>query len=179
MKNLVFILLLSITAMAQGATTLERDLEMARNGDASAQYNLGVRYGNGRGVLQDDQEEVKWYRLAADLGYASAQYNLGIMYQNGQGVLQDDKEAVKWYRLAAKHGDASAQNNLSASYYLGRGVLTNYIVSYSWINIARYNGHTGTDKIFKLLAEEMSNSDVSEAQALSKRCLESDYKDCG
>ena len=31
-----------------------------------AQYNLGVHYANGEGVLQDDAEAVRWYRLAAE-----------------------------------------------------------------------------------------------------------------
>ncbi len=81
-------------------------------GDADAQYNLGLMYENGKGVLQNDKTAVKWYRLAAKQGDADAQYNLGLMYENGKGVLQNDKTAVKWYRLAAKQGDADAQYNL-------------------------------------------------------------------
>ena len=38
----------------------------AEQGDADAQFTLGVRYANGEGVLQDDEEAVRWYRLAAD-----------------------------------------------------------------------------------------------------------------
>ena len=72
----------------------------------AAQYNLGIMYCNGQGVLQDYKEAVKWYRLAAEQGYAAAQYNLGLMYRNGDGVPQDYQEAVKWYRLAAEQGDA-------------------------------------------------------------------------
>jgi TPR repeat protein len=135
-------------------------------------------YDIGKGVLQDAKEAVKWYRLSADQGYVNAQFNLGLIYANGRGVLKDDKEAVKWYRLAADQGHASAQYNLGVNYYYGEGVLTNYIVSYSWMSLARYNGSSITEKAFKLLADKMSNSDVSQAQALSKRCLEGDYKDC-
>ena len=37
----------------------------------AAQFNLGYdRYANGRGVLKDDAEAVRWYRLAAEQGYA-------------------------------------------------------------------------------------------------------------
>ena len=81
----------------------------AEQGDASAQFNLGVRYVTGEGVAQDDAEAVRWYRLAAEQGDASAQFNLGVMYGTGEGVAQDDAEAVRWYRLAAEQGDASAQ----------------------------------------------------------------------
>jgi TPR repeat protein len=67
---------------------------MAVKGEARAQSNLGVMYGNGHGVVKDYKEAVKWYRLAAEQGNAIAQSNLGFMYDNGQGVAQDHKEAV-------------------------------------------------------------------------------------
>ena len=73
----------------------------AEQGDASAQFNLGLMYDNGRGVPQDDAEAIQWYRLAAEQGYASAQNNLGLMYMNGEGVPQDNVEAHMWLNLAA------------------------------------------------------------------------------
>ena len=87
-------------------------LPIAEQGDAEAQYNLGVMYDDGTGVLQDYKEAVKWYLLSAEQGDASAQVNLGFMYDIGQGVPQDYKEAVKWYRLSAKQGHAEAQKML-------------------------------------------------------------------
>lgn len=38
----------------------------ADQGDASAQYNLGVMYVNGEGVTQDYKQAAKWYRKAAE-----------------------------------------------------------------------------------------------------------------
>ena len=51
-------------------------------------------YQHGRGVPQDDDEAVVWYRKAEDQGNAVAQTNLGLMYQLGRGVPQDDNQAV-------------------------------------------------------------------------------------
>ena len=48
----------------------------AEQGYASAQYNLGVCYYNGKGVEQDYEEVVKWYRKAAEQGHPRAQYHL-------------------------------------------------------------------------------------------------------
>ena len=73
----------------------------ADQGDAGAQFNLGLMYDLGRGVPQDYAQAVKWYRLAADQGYAWAQNNLGNMYELGQGVPQDYVEAHKLFNLAA------------------------------------------------------------------------------
>ena len=48
-------------------------------GDADAQYNLGVLYSKGWGVPQDRAESVKWYRKAAHRGDATAQYNFAFV----------------------------------------------------------------------------------------------------
>ena len=42
----------------------------AEQGDANAQFNLGVMYDNGEGVSEDDVEAVRWWRLAAEQGHA-------------------------------------------------------------------------------------------------------------
>ena len=94
------------------ATALQEWAPLAEAGGARAQYDLGVMYSNGQGVLQDYAEAARWYRLAADQGYADAQSNLGYIYEYGEGVLQDYAEAVRWYRLAADQGDATAQSVL-------------------------------------------------------------------
>ena len=49
----------------------------AEQGDAYAQYTLGLMYAKGQGMPQDFVQAVKWYRLAAEQGAASAQFNLG------------------------------------------------------------------------------------------------------
>ncbi len=92
----------------------------ADQGDAEAQFNLGVIYATGRGAPQDDAEAFRWYRLSANQGDTRAQYNLGAMYANGQSVPQDYVEAHMWFNLAASESsgedrDASveARDNLA------------------------------------------------------------------
>ena len=58
-------------------------------------------YAEGKGVAQDYQEAVKWYRLAAAQGNELAQVNLGVMYTKGRGVAQDFVRAHLWFNLAA------------------------------------------------------------------------------
>ena len=83
----------------------------ANQGNAHAQYNLGVMYNNGKGVTQDYKEAIKWHRKAANQGYVHAQNNLGTMYGNGQGVTQDYVLAHMWWNLAASQGDKTALRN--------------------------------------------------------------------
>jgi TPR repeat protein len=66
--------------------------------DSEAQFEVGVMHIDGRGVTQNNEEAVKWLRLATEQGYAPAQYFLGLMYADGRGVTQDYEDALKWYR---------------------------------------------------------------------------------
>jgi TPR repeat protein len=82
---------------------------LAEQGDADAQYNLGVMYHNGEGVPRDYAEAVKWYRLAAEQGDADAQHNLGVMYHKGYGVPLNYVVAHMWFNLSAGQGNKLAR----------------------------------------------------------------------
>ena len=43
------------------ATALRELRPLAEQGDASAQYNVGLIYDNGEGVPEDDKTAAKWY----------------------------------------------------------------------------------------------------------------------
>jgi len=86
-------------------------LSRAELGDAFAQHDLAVMYEEGKGVAQDYEEAVKWYRLAAEQGNEKAQANLGGMYGNGNGVIQNDVMAYKWFSLAALNGNPNGTKN--------------------------------------------------------------------
>ena len=94
-----------------GALTAEK-LELykteADQGNADAQFQLGLMFDKGIDVARDDAEAMRLYRLAAAQGHASAQYYLGCLFARGQGVAQDRAQAIRWFRLAAAQGDADA-----------------------------------------------------------------------
>jgi hypothetical protein len=87
----------------QDYTTALREWQpLAQQGDATAQFSLGLMYANGRGVAQNDAEAAKWYRKAADQGDVRAQVALGHMYKSGRGVARDLAEAQRWFDKAAR-----------------------------------------------------------------------------
>ena len=90
---------------------------LAEAGDRDSQYNLGVLYENGGGVVQDYVEAVRLYGLAARQGQRAAQLNLGAMYGNGWGVDRDFGEAFTWFSIAAAQGhpDAATFRDLAAA----------------------------------------------------------------
>ena len=89
---------------ADDVSDFRENLQAAAQGNAAAQYNLGVMYANGEGVPKDDAQAVQWYRKAAEQGDAKAQYNLGVMYANGLGVRQNYKIAKEWFGKACDNG---------------------------------------------------------------------------
>ena len=123
------------------ATTVRLLKPIAEQGNAKAQYNLGIMYDKGQGVPKDDTEAGKWFRKAAEQGNAFAQVNLGFKYAKGQGVPKDDTEAVKWFRKAAEQGIPKAQFNLGIMYEKGQGVPKDYAEAVKWHRRAAAQGH--------------------------------------
>ena len=197
MKNLHVLLMVSLLTCAGGVaiaqdydaglkaaqagdfqTALKEWKPLADQGHADAQYNLGLMYDYGRGVVEDDAEAVRWFRLAADQGHAYAQLSLGVMYADGRGVPEDDAEAVRWLRLAADQGLAGAQHRLGLMYANGRGVLQDNVTAHMWFNIAGANGaEDGRDDREKI-EWKMTPADISEAQKRARICMASNYTDC-
>jgi hypothetical protein len=100
---------------ADYATAYRLFRPLANQGNATAQTNLGVMYGDGQGVPQNYTEALNWFRKAADQGDAGAQYNLGIMYRDGRGVQRNYVLAHMWLNLAAsRFPDSKKENRDSA-----------------------------------------------------------------
>tara|TARA_B110001450_G_C17565001_1_gene458415 strand:+ start:739 stop:975 length:237 start_codon:yes stop_codon:yes gene_type:complete len=57
-------------------------------------------YFNGKGVLKDYSQAVKWLKLAAEQNEPEAQYILGKIYAEGDGVIKSFKNAKYWTKLA-------------------------------------------------------------------------------
>ena len=106
--------------------------------NASAQYQLGLRYDNGDGVQKDSAEAVKWFRKAAEQGYAPAQNEYGKHLMNERDVV----EAVMWFRKAADQGYDKAQNNLGICYATGQGVKKDMVEAVKWYRKAKSSVQT-------------------------------------
>ena len=71
------------------SASFEGTKRAAEQGDADAQYSLGLFY-----VLQQDYKQGKeWYEKAAKQGHADAQAGLSGLYYLGLGVRQDYQKA--------------------------------------------------------------------------------------
>ena len=91
------------------AAALKWFQDAAEQGNAQAQFNLGVMYHQGNGVSKNFAKALIWYQKAANQGHPVAQTNIGYMCLNGDVVEKNYTEALKWFNKAAEQGNAMAQ----------------------------------------------------------------------
>lgn len=116
------------------APDLVTTIQAADEGYAPAQYNLGLMYDVGQGVVRDYQQSVFWYTKAAENGFVEAQFNLGGMYFAGQGTLRDYKKAFYWYTKAAEQGHLKAQFVLGLANSAGQEMPQDYRQAFYWFS---------------------------------------------
>jgi TPR repeat protein len=88
--------------------------EKAKQGDADAQFSVGISYLEGLGVKKDVEEGLKWVNKAAEQNFGMAQFALGKFYYLGVDADKDMDKAVSWFEKAA------AQENPEAMLYLAQ-----------------------------------------------------------
>jgi TPR repeat protein len=154
-------------AMPKNVVEAAKDLrQAAEQGDAKAQFNLGLAYENGQGVPKDETEAVKWYQKAAEQGYAEGQCNLGLAYYKGQGVPKNETEAVKWWRKATAQGESFAQNNLGWAYHNGEGVPKDDAEAVKWYRKAAEQGNALAQNNLGLAYQNGQGVTKDEAEAV-------------
>lgn len=130
---LCFVLLFLGSTTAVWGETLSELQQRAESGDSDAQYDLAMRYWEGKeGAPKDDSKAFYWAKKAAEQGNAYAQSWVGYFYENAYGTARDFGEAAYWYRRSADQGNRFSQNNLGECYYYGRGVERSYEKAVLW-----------------------------------------------
>jgi localization factor PodJL len=109
-------------------------------GNMAAEYEVGVRYAEGRGVAANSTEAARWFELAARQGLAMAQFRLAGLYEKGVGVKKDTETARRLYKAAAEQGNAQAMHNLAVLYAEGAAVKPDYRTAAQWFRLAADHG---------------------------------------
>ncbi|MGO1076042.1 tetratricopeptide repeat protein [Inquilinus sp. CA228] len=97
---------------------LQRDAEL---GDAVAQFNLGIVYGNRSGepgyTVEDRRiDAIRWLERSANQGLPRAQSRLAEIYVDGPDASKDAVKACAWFLLAAA-GQPGARGQDARSRY--------------------------------------------------------------
>ena len=151
------------------ATALREWHPLAEQGQAVAQYQLGLLYANGQGVTKDDAKARQWYEKAAVQGHTEAQVNLGVLLMYARGGQQDYKMAVYYLRLAANQGNDLAQRRLGQMHERGEGVQQDFVKAYMWYSLGSANdGVEAGTRLRDALAKKMDPDQIAEAQKLAR-----------
>jgi len=151
--------------------------KLAEQGNAPAQFYLGMTYYGGYGVPQDYAEALKWLRKAAERENADAQFILGMMYAKGKGVPQDYVQAADWYRKAAEQGNTRAQAFLGLMYHDGEGITQDYAEATKWFRKAAEQGDADAQGLLGLMYHDGEGvpKDYAEAAKWYRMAAEQGY----
>jgi hypothetical protein len=157
----------------------------AELGDDEAQYKLARMYLFGIfGLQKNSFKSIELFKSSVSKNNADAAVQLGLLYKNGADVLQDYAEANKLFQFGASLGDWSAMVEIADNYFDGIGLIRDFSKSYMWFNLAldKATKENFDTKYIRerrdLSAMNLKNDDILKAQELSKKCLQSNYKNC-
>lgn len=140
----------------------------AEEGNAEAQFALGLTFCTATGASKDFAQGAGWYRKAAEQDHAVAQFHLAMMLASGQGVVRDDQMAMIWTRRAAEGGDAGAQFDLGSRCHrasLDRNrmdTVESRTEAYKWFQLAAAQGYKGSAAACERVNLSMDREDVAD-----------------
>jgi len=120
----------------------------ALKGEAAAQFEIAVRFAEGRVVPQNFSSAAEWFERAAKKGLAPAQFRLAGLYEKGLGVNKNLDTARRYYATAGEVGHAKALHNLAVLYAEGIDGKPDYQTAAKWFRKAA--GYGVVDSQFNL-----------------------------
>ena len=157
---------LSALDRAHYATAMRAWLELANEGAAEAQNNVGHLYEQGFGVSQNYATAMKWYRLAADQDLAEAQHNMGMLYYHGYGTAKNERVAIKWFKRAAQQGLADSEYMVGLAYHQGKGVPLDYELAKYWFLKSAKQSYANGQFMLAFMFQAGDGGDSEPAKAL-------------
>jgi localization factor PodJL len=110
------------------------------NSDPAAEYEIALRYAEGRGVPTSLDEAARWLDRSARQGFAPAQFRLASLNEKGEGLKKDLQAARRLYIAAADKGHAKAMHNLAVLHAEGVDGKPDYKVAAQWFRKAATYG---------------------------------------
>ncbi|MBI3776927.1 MAG: sel1 repeat family protein [Gammaproteobacteria bacterium] len=121
-------------------------MELARGGDAEAQFNIGEMFEKGSGVHADLIKAFTWYEQAANQNHQKAQFKVAYMYYRGDGVTANPAKAFQLMIPLAKYGYVRAQYYLALMYETGAGTTRNMEQAQLWYSRAAVGGYAPAEQ---------------------------------
>ena len=129
------------------------------NGNAGAEFELGMLYNDGTDGLQADTAQAcQLFVKAADQGHVQSMHNAGFCYQNGTGVQANITTAAYYYNKAAENGMISSMHNLG----LLCGMSGHADAAYFWLRIAQKSGPAEKQELIDAAKRHLTPAQVDE-----------------
>ena len=150
----------------------------AANGDAKANYNLGIMYREGLGVEKDDVQSLTHLIAAAENGHMLGNYAVGLAFLTGKGSDIDAEAAIHYLSEAALLGHAISPVEIGDLYFRGRLVEKNFVSAHFWWSLARDRNAPGASKNLGVLLSKMNQEQKRQAFLLQKKCKRLTLRQC-
>lgn len=150
----------------------------AANGDARANYNLGIMYREGLGVGQNDVEALAHFIAAAENGHMLSKYAVARAFLRGRGSDIDVKAALHYFKEATLLGHAISPAEISRIFSEGKLIKKDIVSAYFWLSIARDRNALGAAENLEKLSRLMSADQKQEAALHQERCRTQTLRQC-
>lgn len=104
----------------------------AAQGNTEAMWVLALAYEHGRGVEENVDTALEYYRKGAELGNAACQHSLGCYFARGDYLKKDNKKAFELFQKSAAQGYGLAMKDLGRCYQFGTGCVGNMKTALEW-----------------------------------------------
>ena len=150
----------------------------AANGDAKANYNLGIMYRDGLGIKKDDVQSLAHFIEAAENGHMLGNYAVGLAFLMGRGSDIDAKAAIHYFTEAALLGHAISPVEIGSLYFQGRLVEKDFVSAHFWWSLARDRNAPHASRNLDALISKMNQEQKRRAFLLQNKCKKLTLKQC-
>ncbi len=142
----------------------------AERADAGTAAVLALLFEKGTGVPKDDQQALRYTKLAAEQGNPAAQCALASRFLSGRGVTKDEDQAAELAAKSAAARDPCGQRLLGSLYMEGAGVLPDQKKGIQLIRWAADQGYAAA--LYDLGRDYGTGDGVTQDFPLSRTYLE-------
>lgn len=108
---------------------------------SSATYLLGKLFLDGKVVLKDISQAIRYLTMSAEENNEWASYQLGKLFLLGKEITKDTDQAVQCLTASSEQGNQFAQYLLGKTYLLGKDVLRDREAAVKWLTQSAEQGN--------------------------------------
>ena len=150
----------------------------AANGDARANYNLGIMYREGMGVDQNDIEALTHFIAAAEDGHMLGNYAVGLSFLLGRGSDVDAEAALFYLKEATLLGHALSPVEMGRVYFEGILIEKDVVEAHFWWSVALNRNAPSANEHLNRLGRHMTQAQKQQAEQRQQRCRTQTLRQC-